>query len=60
LGLGIAAGTVGLAGMQQPTNAPAAQEGGMVAKLQELKSMLDSELITQAEFDAAKAKLLGL
>ncbi len=60
LGLGIASGTVGLAGMQQPTNAPAGQEVGMVAKLQELKSMLDSELITQADFDAAKAKLLGL
>ena len=60
LGLGIASGTVGLAGMQQPTNAPVAQEIGMVAKLQELKSMLDSELITQADFDAAKAKLLGL
>ena len=60
LGLGIAAGTVGLAGMQQATAAPASTEGGMVAKLQELKSMLEAELITQDDFDAAKAKLLGL
>jgi hypothetical protein len=32
----------------------------MVAKIQQLKEMLDSELITASEFEAAKAKLLGI
>jgi len=38
--------------------APAAEDP--VAKLTQLKQMLDGGLITQADFDAAKAKVLGL
>lgn len=38
--------------------APAADDP--VAKLTQLKAMLDQGLITQADFDAAKAKVLGL
>lgn len=46
-----------------PEAAPPAPAGGAedpVAKLTQLKSMLDAGLITQADFDAAKAKVLGL
>jgi len=63
LGIGFAAGAVGLSGLQQtgamssPTTAP---QENLVAKLQQLKEMLDSELITQSDFDAAKSKLLGI
>lgn len=39
--------------------APAAASGGdLVAKLSELKGLLDAGALTQAEFDAAKAKIL--
>lgn len=41
-----------------PPPAPAAEDP--VAKLTQLKSMLDQGLITQADYDAAKAKALGL
>ncbi|GAA2236644.1 SPFH domain-containing protein [Rarobacter faecitabidus] len=44
-----------------PAPAPAASAAeDPVAKLTQLKSMLDAGLITQADFDAAKAKVLGL
>lgn len=62
LGIGFAAGSIGLGGLQQQDSKPAtspAQES-MVTRIQQLKEMLDSELITQSEFDAAKAKLLGI
>ena len=62
LGIGIASGSIGLGGLQQPgtqQNNSGSQEN-LVTKVQQLKEMLDSELITQAEFDAAKAKLLGI
>ncbi|MDW5598066.1 SHOCT domain-containing protein [Conexibacter stalactiti] len=39
-----------------PTAAPAG--GDLVAKLGELKGLLDAGALTQAEFDAAKAKVL--
>ena len=42
---------------------PAPQPGGAedpVAKLTQLKTMLDAGLITQADYDAAKASILGL
>ncbi len=41
---------------------PPAQEPAEdpVAKLTKMKQMLDAGLITQADYDAAKAKLLGL
>ena len=38
--------------------APAAEDP--VAKLAQYKAMLDQGLITQADYDAAKAKALGL
>lgn len=39
--------------------APAAGGEDVVAKLQQLKQLLDSGALSQEEFDAAKAKLLG-
>ena len=67
LGMGIAAGSVGLSGLMQeapePKNAlesEATDSSDLVAQLQSLKKALDAGLIDQAEFDAAKAKALGL
>jgi membrane protease subunit (stomatin/prohibitin family) len=62
LGIGFAAGSVGIGGLQQQENSPQTNTGeeSLVTKVQQLKAMLDSELITQAEFEAAKAKLLGI
>lgn len=62
LGIGFAAGSVGIGGLQQQESSPSANSGeeSLVTKVQQLKVMLDSELITQAEFEAAKAKLLGI
>jgi len=70
LGMGMAAGTTGLGGLQQPAQgaptpgAPAAQPAPAgedpMAKLAKFKEMLDAGLITQADYDAAKAKTLGL
>ncbi len=83
-GVGMAAGQMGLGGLQQPTGtnpnpfpagggaaapvataaptapaaAPAADDP--VARLTQLKQLLDQGLITQADYDAAKAKALGL
>ncbi len=65
LGVGMAAGTLGgLAGLQQPVapaapaaTAPAADDP--VAKLTQAKQMLDAGLITQADYDELKAKVLG-
>lgn len=47
---------------QQPQQAQTPQQGGddPVAKLAQYKTMLDQGLITQADYDAAKAKALGL
>lgn len=65
LGVGIAAGSMGLAGMMQQPSPPS--NGGsnpgtddLVAKLEGLKRALDAGLIDQADYDAAKAKALGL
>jgi membrane protease subunit (stomatin/prohibitin family) len=70
MGMGIAAGSMGgLAGLQQPVApapvaapaapaAPAADDP--VARLTRAKQMLDAGLITQADYDAVKAKALGL
>ena len=73
LGMAIASGTVGVAGLQQPvhaaTSAPLREadsapgepdEDDPVAKLTKFKQLLDAGLITQADYDAAKAKVLGL
>ncbi len=85
-GMGIAAGSIGLSGLQQPVPgaqptapapqapaygtapvaptpgaaAPAPAADDPVAHLAKYKEMLDAGLITQADYDAAKAKVLGL
>ena len=61
VGIGMASGMAGgLGSLQQPVApaAPAAEDP--VAKLKKAKEMLDLGLITQADFDALKAKVLGL
>ncbi len=75
--MGMAAGTAGLSGLQQPVPgigaqstpqqaAPAATGASdtgaedPMAKLAKFKEMLDAGLITQEDYDAAKAKALGL
>ncbi|MGB3067765.1 MAG: SPFH domain-containing protein [Ottowia sp.] len=63
LGVGMAAGVAGIGGLQQPVApapaaAPAADDP--VAKLTKAKQMLDAGLITQADYDTLKAKVLGL
>jgi membrane protease subunit (stomatin/prohibitin family) len=76
IGMGMATGGMGLGGLQQPTPAtpapaapaappattaaasPAAEDPMTVLK--RAKEMLDAGLITQEDYDAAKAKALGL
>ena len=68
-GMGMAAGVAGISGLQQPV-APAAPAAApaqaaapaddTIARLTKAKQMLDADLITQADYDAAKAKALGL
>lgn len=66
LGLGIAAGTVNLSTLMQDAPAPApsasaAEDGSdLVVVLENLKRAFDAGLIDQSEFNAAKAKALGL
>ncbi len=74
IGMGMAAGATGLGGLQQPTGQPAAPPpaGGDAAgaaaaapvdpmeQLTRYKEMLDNGLITQEDYDAVKAKALGL
>ena len=50
----------GLGGLQQPVTPAAPPSEDPVAKLKKAKDMLDMGLITQADFDAVKAKVLGL
>ncbi len=69
---GMGASSVGLGGLAQNAQpaapapaaaaAPAAGGGGsdLVAKLTELKGLLDAGIISQEDFDAAKNKALGL
>ena len=75
-GMGMAANSTGLGGLQQPVPgvgaqstpaAPAAPAAPAepaaedpLAKLAKFKEMLDAGLITQEDYDAAKAKALGL
>jgi membrane protease subunit (stomatin/prohibitin family) len=52
-----------MGGLQQPVAPPApapAAADDPIAKLKKAKDMLDLGLITQADYDAAKAKALGL
>ncbi|KQZ57162.1 virion core protein (lumpy skin disease virus) [Lysobacter sp. Root559] len=61
MGVGMATGMVGgIGSLQQPVApaAPAAEDP--VAKLKKAKEMLDLGLITQTDYDALKAKTLGL
>ncbi|MCC5086127.1 SPFH domain-containing protein [Xanthomonas campestris] len=58
VGVGMATGMLGGMGNLQQPAAPAAQDP--VATLKKAKEMLDLGLITQSDYDAAKAKALGL
>jgi len=62
LGMGMAAGVAGIGSLQQPVAAPAPAPAAdeSVAKLTKAKQMLDAGLITQADYDSLKAKVLGL
>jgi membrane protease subunit (stomatin/prohibitin family) len=58
MGLGMASGMIGGVGSLQQPVAPAADDP--LVKLRKAKEMLDAGLITQSDYDAAKAKALGL
>ncbi len=61
MGLGMASGMIGGVGsMQQPVAPPAPAAEDAVGKLKKAKEMLDLGLITQTDYDAVKAKALGL
>jgi membrane protease subunit (stomatin/prohibitin family) len=61
MGLGMATGMLGgIGGLQQPVAPPAPAADDPIAKLKKAKEMLDMGLITQADYDALKAKALGL
>ena len=66
VGMGVATGGLGgLAGLQQPAaaapqTAPAPAADDPIARLTQAKKMLDAGLITQSDYDAVKAKALGL
>lgn len=71
IGMGMATGGMGLGGLQQPTQQPSAPAAAPaataepaaedpVAVLKRAKEMLDAGLITQEDYDAAKAKALGI
>ena len=61
LGVGLAAGSIGVSGLFQQQSTPAAAtQDDMMAALEKLKKAFDAGLISQAEYDSAKAKALGL
>jgi membrane protease subunit (stomatin/prohibitin family) len=60
VGVGMATGMLGVGNLQQPVAPPAAPADDPIAKLKKAKEMLDMGLITQADYDAVKAKALGL
>ena len=61
VGVGMATGMIGgLGGLQQPAAPAAPAADDPIAKLKKAKEMLDLGLITQADYDAAKTKALGL
>ena len=62
MGMGAAGNMMGALQQQVPQSQPQAQAPAEdpYAKLTEMKKLLDAGVITQADFDAAKAKLLGL
>jgi len=61
MGLGMASGMLGgIGSLQQPVAPAAAAAEDPIAKLKKAKEMLDLGLITQTDYDALKAKTLGL
>lgn len=64
LGIGIAGGSLGVGGLMQQSapaaTGAAAESDDLMTKLETLKRALDAGLIDQADYDAAKAKALGL
>ena len=62
MGMGANAAGGMMSGFQQPAAQPAAQPAkeDPIAKLKQMKQLLDEGIITQADFDAAKAKLLAV
>lgn len=66
LGIGLAGGSIGLSGLMQSSTTVAAEDSSkgsdsdLVATLEKLKRALDAGLIEQSDYDAAKAKALGL
>jgi membrane protease subunit (stomatin/prohibitin family) len=58
MGIGMASGMMGGIGNLQQAATPAADDP--IAKLKKAKEMLDLGLITQTDYDAVKAKALGL
>ncbi len=61
MGIGMASGMMGgIGGLQQPVAPATSAADDPVARLKKAKEMLDLGLITQADYDTAKAKALGL
>ncbi len=61
MGIGMASGMMGgMGGLQQPVAPAAPAADDPIGKLKKAKDMLDMGLITQADYDAVKAKALGL
>ena len=60
VGVGMASGMLGVGNMQQPVAPPAPAADDTIAKLKKAKEMLELGLITQDDYDALKAKALGL
>ena len=61
VGVGMASGMLGgIGNLQQPATPAAPAADDPVAKLKKAKEMLELGLITQADYDALKAKALGL
>ncbi len=61
MGIGMASGMMGgLGSLQQPATPAAPAADDPVARLKKAKEMLDLGLITQSDYDALKAKALGL
>ncbi|MBE6140642.1 MAG: SPFH domain-containing protein [Firmicutes bacterium] len=61
MGMGLNAVGGGVAGLQQQNqNQEQVNQEDPYEKLKKMKELLDSGVITQADFDAAKAKILGI
>jgi membrane protease subunit (stomatin/prohibitin family) len=61
MGIGMASGMLGgIGSLQQPVAPAAPAADDPIAKLKKAKEMLDMGLITQGDYDAVKAKALGL